>query len=162
MAWLGDLDATWLWLILGLVLAGAEMIAPGYFLIWMASAAFLTGLITAVSGIETAIQVLSFIVFSAFSVFAARRWFDYAGVETSDPLMNDKGARLVGTRVVVTQAIDGGEGRVRLGDGEWLAHGDDAPVGTRLVVTGHDGSVLLVGPVPATHVPAEPKSITQD
>ncbi|GGD40476.1 NfeD family protein [Croceicoccus pelagius] len=162
MDWFGDLDATWLWLILGLVLAAVEMIAPGYFLIWMAAAAFMTGLVTAVVDVELPIQILSFVVFSAFSVFAARRWFDYAGISTTDPLMNDKGARLVGTRVVVTQAIDGGEGRVRLGDSEWLARGVDADVGTRLVVTGHDGAVLLVGPVPATHLPAETKSITQD
>jgi len=147
-----DLDATWLWLIAGVVLAGAEMILPGYFLIWMATAAFLTGLITAIADVPTAIQLLTFIVFSGFSVFAAQRWLDYAGTETTDPLMNDRGGRLVGSGVVVTQAFEGGEGRVRLGDSEWLAKGADAAVGTRLVVTGHEGAVLLVGPVPANHI----------
>jgi hypothetical protein len=46
--------------------------------------------------------------------------------------------------VVVTQAIEGGTGKVKLGDSEWLARGADAPVGTRLKVTGHDGTMLLV------------------
>ena len=45
---------------------------------------------------------------------------------------------------MVTQAIDGGSGKVRLGDSEWLAKGADAAVGARLRVTGHDGTVLLV------------------
>jgi membrane protein implicated in regulation of membrane protease activity len=58
--------------------------------------------------------------------------------------MNDRGARLVGEMVVVTQAIDGGQGRVRQGDSEWLAKGPDAEPGTRMRVAGHDGVVLLV------------------
>lgn len=162
MDWTGGLDAPWLWLIAGVVLAGAEMLLPGYFLIWMAAAAFLTGLITAVVGMPVEVQLLSFVVFSAFSVFAARRWFDYAGTETTDPLMNDRGARLIGSGVVVTQAFEGGEGRVRLGDSEWLARGADAPVGTRLVVTGHDGAVLLVAPRGDDHIGATPPVLPQE
>ncbi|AKM08983.1 NfeD family protein [Croceicoccus naphthovorans] len=162
MDWFGGIDDTWLWLILGVVLATAEMLIPGYFLIWMAGAAFLTGLITALAPMPVPFQLLTFIVFSAFSVFAARRWFDYAGTETTDPMMNDRGARLIGSGCIVTQALDGGEGRVRLGDSEWLARGADAAVGTRLTVTGHDGTVLLVAPVEDGHIAGEPKALTQD
>jgi membrane protein implicated in regulation of membrane protease activity len=50
----------------------------------------------------------------------------------------------VGELVVVTHAIDGGEGRVRLGDSEWLAKGPDAEPGSRMRVAGHDGVVLIV------------------
>ncbi|RVQ67022.1 NfeD family protein [Croceicoccus ponticola] len=162
MDWFSDLDATWLWLIAGIVLMGAEMLVPGYFLVWMATAALLTGLITAIADVPLSVQLLTFIVFSAFSVFAARRWLDYAGTETSDPLMNDRGARLVGTNVVVTTAFEGGEGRVRLGDSEWLARGPDAPVGARLTVTGHDGAILLVGPAPANHIAGNEKPLIQE
>ncbi len=152
MDWLTDLDAPWLWLIAGAVLAGAEMLLPGYFLIWLAAAAFLTGMIVAVVDLPLAAQVLSFVVFTGFSVYAAREWLDYAGRESTDPAMNDRGARALGARVTVTEAIADGEGRVRLGDSEWIARGPDAPVGARLVVTGNDGAVLLVGPLPATHI----------
>jgi membrane protein implicated in regulation of membrane protease activity len=58
--------------------------------------------------------------------------------------MNDRGARLIGETVVVTHAIDGGSGRVKQGDGEWLAKGPDAQPGTRMRVSGHDGTVLIV------------------
>lgn len=149
---LSDLDAAWLWLIAGVVMAGLEMILPGYFLIWLACAAFVTGLLAAVVDVPLAVQLVTFIAVTGASVYAAREWLDYAGTHSTDPLMNDRGKRLVGTGVIVTQAIEGGEGRVRLGDSEWLARGPDAPIGTRLVVTGNEGSVLLVGPVPAAHI----------
>ena len=77
-------------------------------------------------------------------MFTGRRYITKHPVVSADPKMNDRGARVVGETVVVTQAIEGGQGRVRLGDGEWLARGVDAPVGTRLRVTGHDGVVLIV------------------
>ncbi|MDR7100933.1 NfeD family protein [Croceicoccus sp. BE223] len=162
MDWLGDIDAPWVWLIAGVVLAGAEMLLPGYFLIWMAAAAITTGMIAAVVDIPVAVQVLSFVVFSALSVYAAREWLDYAGNETTDPAMNDRGARAIGARVVVTQAIEDGEGRVRLGDSEWIARGPDAAIGTRLEVTGHDGAVLLVGSLAATHIAGNERPAIED
>lgn len=146
MTFLDSIDGAWLWLIIGVLLASAELVAPGYFLIWMAAAAFATALITGIAGVDMAIQVLVFVVFSVFSVGAARRWLSNYPIESSDPLMNDRGGRLVGEAVVVTHAIEGGNGRVRHGDSEWMARGPDAPVGARLVVTGHDGTVLLVAP----------------
>ena len=59
-------------------------------------------------------------------------------------MMNKRADRLVGETVVVTQAIEGGTGKVKLGDSEWLARGADAAVGVRLRVTGHEGTALLV------------------
>ena len=69
-------------------------------------------------------------------------------MRTADPLLNQRGAQLVGRKVVVTQAIAGGSGRVRCGDTEWLAQGPDAEQGSRLTVTGSQGSVLIVEAVP--------------
>ena len=44
------------------------------------------------------------------------------------------------------RAIDGGSGRVKLGDSEWIAKGPDAAPGTRMRVSGADGAVLMVEP----------------
>lgn len=65
----------------------------------------------------------------------------------ADPNINRRGARLVGETVVVTQAIEGGTGRVHHGDSEWLARGPDAVPGTRMRIAGSDGAVLIVEPV---------------
>ncbi|HEX7752670.1 MAG TPA: NfeD family protein, partial [Novosphingobium sp.] len=78
------------------------------------------------------------------AVFAGKRWLRSNPVQPVDPMMNDRGAQLIGETVVVTAVIDGGTGRVKHGDSEWLAKGPDAEPGTRMRVSGHDGVVLLV------------------
>lgn len=141
---LGQVGFHYTWLALGLILAIAEMAIPGVFLIWMAGAALVTGLVAWAVPIGVPVQIVLFAVLSILAVFSGRRYIARHPVVSADPKMNDRGARVVGETVVVTQAIEGGEGRVKLGDGEWLAKGADAPVGTRLRVAGHDGVVLLV------------------
>ena len=133
------------WLTIALVLAVAEMAIPGVFLIWMAGAALITGLLSWVLPLGVPIQIVIFAVLSILAVFMGRRYLVRHPVVSADPLMNRRGDRAVGEMVVVTQAIVGGSGRVRLGDSEWLARGADAAAGTRLTVTGIEGSVLLVG-----------------
>ena len=140
------IDPHYGWLALGLVLAVGEMAIPGVFLIWMAGAALVTGLIAWVLPIGLPVQVVLFAVLSIIAVFAGRRFLAAHPVVSADPKMNLRGERVVGEMVVVTQAIEGGQGRVKLGDSEWLAHGADAPAGTRLTVVGHDGTVLKVAP----------------
>lgn len=139
-----SLDPHWAWLALGLVLAAAEMAIPGLFLIWLAGAAILTGLLTWVVPIGLPLQVVIFAVLAIVGVFSGRRYLSSNPVVSADPLMNDRGGRLVGEVVVVTHAIVEGSGRVKQGDSEWLARGPDAEPGTRMRVAGHDGVVLIV------------------
>jgi membrane protein implicated in regulation of membrane protease activity len=144
MDWLADLDPHWTWLAIGLLLAAAEMAVPGVFLIWMAGAALITGLITWLVPIGLPLQIVIFAVLAIVAVFTGRRYLRSNPIQPADPMMNDRGARAVGEMVVVTHAIDGGTGRVRLGDSEWLAKGPDAEPGSRMRVAGHDGAVLIV------------------
>ena len=144
----GGLEPHWAWLVLGLVLAVAEMVVPGVFLIWFAAAALVVGLLTAALPLAVPVQVVAFVLLSLASVLASRRWLRRHPIESADPMLNRRGERLVGQRVTVTQAFDGGTGRVRCGDTEWLAQGPDAPIGTRLTVTGSQGSMLIVEAVP--------------
>ena len=141
-----DIEPHYAWLTIALVLAVAEMAIPGVFLIWMAGAALIIGLLSWVLPLGMPIQIVIFAVLSILAVFMGRRYLVRHPVVSADPLMNRRGDRAVGEMVVVTQAIVGGSGRVRLGDSEWLARGADAAAGTRLTVTGIDGSVLLVAP----------------
>ena len=137
-------DVHWVWLGLGLLLAIGEMTIPGVFLIWMAGAALVTGLVSWFVPIGVPLQVVLFAVLSIVFVFAGRRWLRQHPIEAADPKMNDRGARAVGEVVVVSQVIETGQGRVKLGDSEWLARGPDAEPGTRMRVTGSDGAVLVV------------------
>ncbi|OYW21970.1 MAG: hypothetical protein B7Z43_08755 [Sphingomonas sp. 12-62-6] len=73
-----------------------------------------------------------------------RRWYHDYPVATEDPMLNDRGARMIGEVVTVVEAIADGEGRVQVGDGVWSALGADAAVGTRLRVAGMRGGKLVV------------------
>lgn len=144
MDWLNSLSPHWTWLAIGLVLAAAEIAVPGFFLIWLAGAAVITGLVAWIMPISLALQVLLFAVLALGFVMAARRWLKTNEIEGADPAMNDRGARLIGEIVQITHAIDNGTGRASHGDTEWLVKGPDAAPGTKMRISGHDGAVLVV------------------
>lgn len=137
--------APWLgWMIFGIALAIAEIVVPGIFLIWIAIAAVLTGALVYLLPLATALQVLIFAGLCLLATYGGRRWYRDNPVESSDPLLNDRAARLVGRTVTVVDAIVDGEGRVRMDDGTWSATGPDAVVGARLIVIAAQGATLTV------------------
>ena len=147
MEWLETLDSHWVWIAVGFVLAAAEILVPGVFLIWLAGAALLTGLITLVLPIGVPLQVVIFAVLAVTAVFIGRNYLRANPVEEVDPKMNRRGMRLAGEIAIVTSAIDGGTGRVKHGDSEWLAKGCNAAVGDKVRISGSDGAVLIVEPL---------------
>ncbi len=147
MDWLEGLDAHWVWLTLGLLLGTLEMLVPGVYLIWLAAAAIVTGVLAFAFDLGIEYQVIQFISLSLIFAFSARRFLRDKPIESSDPLMNRRGARLVGETAVVVQAIEHGSGRIKLGDSEWIARGPNVAAGERVRVSGSDGSILLVEPL---------------
>ncbi|MFM9977630.1 MAG: NfeD family protein [Sphingomonadaceae bacterium] len=143
MSALTGLAAHWLWLILAAVLGTAEMIAPGFFLIWIAAAALLTGL-AAMAGLPMAAQFLLFAASAIALVIVGRRYFRATHIESSDPLLNDRAGRMIGTMVTAVETVDADQGRVRVGDSVWSARGVFAAPGERLRVTAVEGSTLIV------------------
>ncbi|MDX1704047.1 MAG: NfeD family protein [Altererythrobacter ishigakiensis] len=141
-------DAHWVWIAIGLILAALEMLVPGVYLIWLAVAAIITGLLTFGLDLGLPSQVVIFVSLSLISAFSARRFLRDSPIESSDPLLNQRGGRLVGEMAVVTQAFEGGTGRIKYGDSEWLARGPDLGVGERVRITGSNGTVLVVEAVP--------------
>lgn len=139
------LDPGWLWLIGGVVLLIAEIIAPGFFLVFIGAAAMATGLFTLLFGLGAAPQLALFALYALLAVMVGRRFYaDRTG--STDPLLNDRAGRLVGKVVTVVVAVDDHNGRVRVGDSEWGARGGPAEVGTRVRITGIDGNCLKVEP----------------
>jgi membrane protein implicated in regulation of membrane protease activity len=139
-----SLDPHYVWLAIGLALAAAEMAVPGVFLIWLAGAAIITGLIAWVAPVGLPLQIVIFAALAIIAVFTGRRYLRANPVQSADPMLNDRGGQLVGNQVIVTHAIDGGTGRVKHGDTEWLAKGPEAEPGTRMRVSGHEGVILVV------------------
>jgi len=143
---LSELEPHWWWLLAAAILAILEVILPGIFLVWMALAAAITGIATWVFDIPFAWQLALFAVLAFVTVLTGRKVYDDNPIESSDPKLNERAARLVGQTVLVVQAIENGEGRVKVGDGVWNARGPDAEVGSEMLVIGADGASLRVGP----------------
>jgi membrane protein implicated in regulation of membrane protease activity len=147
MNWLGDLAPHWFWLSAGALLAAAEMLAPGFFLIWLGVAAVVTGMIALALPIGFPAQLVVFAGLAIVSVQVSRKWFRMDTTESEDPLLNDRAARLVGEVVQVVEAIEAGSGRVKVGDGVWTATGPDLPEGSRARIIAVKGTRLEIEPV---------------
>jgi membrane protein implicated in regulation of membrane protease activity len=147
------LDSHWWWLIGAALLGILEIFLPGIFLAWIAAAAALTGIVVALLPISLPFELALFGLLAMAAVFGGRRHYERNPVESSDPMLNDRTARLIGQQVTVVTAIENGEGRVKVGDGVWAARGPDAAAGSRMVVTGADGACLRVAPAAAIEGP---------
>jgi len=142
--WLDSVSTHWFWLSLGLILGVAEMVAPGFFLMWLGLAALTVGVLDYFLPITVAYQVAMFAILSVLAVFAGKKFLHENPIKSDDPNLNDRGARLAGEIVTVVEAISNGHGRVKVGDSVWSARGTDTTEGSQVRVTGADGAVLLV------------------
>jgi inner membrane protein len=137
--------AWWAWAILAGILALAELHVPGSYLVWIALGAALTSALTAALGGSLEGQLGIFAATSALSCvvgyFAYRRLHRRRRGET---LLNDRGLAMVGARGTVCEAFFNGRGKVRLGDGVWLADGPDLAEAAPVVVSAVRGTRLVV------------------
>jgi membrane protein implicated in regulation of membrane protease activity len=145
---MNGIDAAWLWLIGGVLLLILEVLAPGFFLMFLGVAAIATGIFTILFGLGTVPQLALFALYALLAVLGGRRFYAHRAPST-DPLLNDRAGRLVGKVVTVVTAVDEHTGRVRVGDGDWSARGGPAAVGERVKITGVDGNCLTVEPTRA-------------
>jgi membrane protein implicated in regulation of membrane protease activity len=144
--WLAGLDWHWWWVGAGALLGILEILLPGIFLIWIAVAAWVTAIIVALAPMALAWQLVIFVVLAFLTVFAGRQYYARNPVESADPNLNARAARLIGQVVTVESAIENGKGRVRVGDGVWNASGPDAPAGASVRIVAADGTCLTVEP----------------
>ena len=135
----------WPWAILAGILALAELHVPGSYLVWMALGAALTGAVDAAFGISVEGQLGTFASASALSCVAG--YFVYQRLHRrrrGEMPLNDRSLAMVGARGTVCDAFSNGRGKVRLGDGVWLAAGPDLAEGTPVVVSAVRGTRLFV------------------
>lgn len=144
---LSHLDPVWLWLIGGIVMLIAEVIAPGFFLMFIGAAAIATGLLALLLPVGVALQLALFAVLAVLFVrVGGRRAYASKYDFSTDPLLNDRAGRLLGKVVTVVQAVDDHGGRVKVGDGEWSARGGPAAPGDRVRIVDIEGNCLKVEP----------------
>ena len=137
----------WLWLIGGVVLLIAELIAPGFFLVFIGGAALATGFASLLLPLGLPLQLAIFAILAFLSVrIGGRTAYSMRYDHSTDPFLNDRVKRMLGQVVVATQPIDRSGGRVRVGDSEWSARGGPAQPGDRVRIVDVEGNCLKVEP----------------
>ena len=65
--------------------------------------------------------------------------------ELDHPLADHRqGMKFIGQSLILEQPIKDNSGRIYLGNREWQVRGPNLPIGSRVRVTGVDGTILLV------------------
>ena len=135
------------WLIAALLLGIAELVIPGVFAVFLAIAAAVVGVaLLVLPGMPLAAQIVAFALWSIVTVLVGKRWYVDYPVASSDPQLNDRVGRLIGTVVVVQVPIGPEGGRVTIGDGSWPARGVVADVGTRVRIVAIRDGIAIVEP----------------
>lgn len=138
----------WSWWVLGVILLILEIVVPGVFLFWIGLAGVATGLLSLMlwgSAIWAwQVQVVTFVVLAFVAVLIGRTVLKRGETDSDEPHLNQRAESLVGRVVTVTEAIENGRGRVKVGDTTWSVSGPDAPAGAKVRIVSAVGNELRV------------------
>jgi membrane protein implicated in regulation of membrane protease activity len=135
----------WYWWVLAVFLLGIEILAPGFFFLWLSVAGFIVGVIIFLApsvGLE--MQLLIFGLLSIMSILIWRRYGLQQRPETDHPLLNKRGAQYIGRVFSLIEPIENGRGKIKVDDSIWTVQGKDCPIDSRVEVTAVNGTVFEV------------------
>ena len=134
----------WNWWILGVLLLGLEILAPGSFFIWLGLASIVVGALALFLEIAWQAEVIIFVVLASVFALVGRRIFARESSPGEQPFLNDRTQRIVGSIYVLGEPIIDGKGGILIDDTRWRVVGPDMPSGSRVKVVSADGPVLIV------------------
>lgn len=137
----------WSWVIGGAILLAIELVVPGGVFVWLGISALIVGLASVLQDIAWQWQwglfaLLSIVTVTAWSVYVRRR----GGTDTDQPFLNNRVKRLIGEVHTLSEPVENGQGRLRIGDSPWRVKGPDLAAGTRVKIVGAEGATLVVEP----------------
>lgn len=135
----------WGWLILGALLFALDVMAPGFYLVWFGAAAAAVGGFLFLVPLENPWPAVAFSVASMLSLLLGHVIFGpHRRVEGDKPLLNQRGRQLIGQTFVLADPIEGGRGRMKVGDTLWTVTGPNLPAGHLVRVKDAEGTLLTV------------------
>lgn len=146
MAMIG-LPVFWGWLGISLALIALEvLIAPGSYLLWIGLAALLVAFLSKAVVMSAGTELIVFGVLALASGFVG--WKVYGARVENDAArdLHDPAVTFVGRELFLSAAIENGVGQAKVDDTVWQVTGPELPAGTKVRVTGLDGSTLQVVP----------------
>ena len=146
ISWFSNLEF-WSWWILGLLLIILEILAPGTFFLWLGIAAGVVGLVAMLfPALSWEYEWILFAVIAVVSIIVSKRFLSRGAADDRDTVLNERGARYIGRKFTLAEAIRNGRGSIRVDDTQWIVEGDDLDAGTTVIVTGVAGNRLTVKP----------------
>ncbi|MEN8174115.1 MAG: NfeD family protein [Pseudomonadota bacterium] len=144
MEWLDSIQY-WHWWLLGVVLLILEIFSPGAFFLWLALAAGIMGTLLLIAPeMSWEVQLLVYAVLGVASLVAGRMWLRRHPIKTDEPTLNRRAEQYVGRVFNLGEPIVNGHGKIHVDDTTWKISGPDCDAGTRVTVTGVDGTILRV------------------
>lgn len=137
----------WSWFVLGLLLLGLEILAPGTIFLWFGLSALVVGVVALMFDFAWQVDVGLFLVLSLVSLLIGRRLMQKLSSEKGDPGLNQRGSRYVGREFTLAAPLNEGAGNLSIDDTIWRITGPDMPAGTKVRVEAIDGARLVVSRV---------------
>lgn len=135
----------WHWLALGLILIIFELLLNSGFLLWIAIASGIVGLVVALfSGIAGLTQLLIFGIIASFSCVIGQVYFRKGSIPLDGQALNRRGEQYIGHCFVLADAIVNGVGYIQVDDTLWRVKGPDRASGERVKVVAMEGVFLIV------------------
>ncbi len=131
----------WSWWVLAICFMVAEMLIPAFFFLSMAIAGVITGLVVwIIPRLLPETQLLIFCLLSIISLIAWRKYGKRTRVESDKPLLNKRGQQYVGRVFELHEAIENGQGRIKVDDTLWRVRGEDCDIGNKVKVVASFGT----------------------
>lgn len=134
----------WHWWALSLIFLVIEVLVPSFFFLWLAAAGLITGIIVWLFLITFNAQLF---VFSVFAIAAIVLWkiVGHKKTQKTDhPLLNKRGQQYIGRTFNLYEAIENGQGKIKVDDSIWTVNGEDCTVATKVRVIAVRGTVFDV------------------
>ena len=135
----------WYWWVLALILLVVEILAPGFFFLWMAISGFVTGaLVLLLPATGMAIQIFLFSVLSIVTIIIWKFYGKKHPITSDHPLLNKRGDQYIGRVFSLYEPIKNGQGKIKVDDSIWKVHGEDCDINSRVKVIAIRGTVFEV------------------
>ncbi|WP_051310908.1 NfeD family protein [Zooshikella ganghwensis] len=142
--WLSHISF-WMWFGIGLFCLIIEVFGTGGYFLWIGISAGTVGLLKWIfPNLSWEFQL---IIFSLIALISAYSWWRYLKHKPSTPRqssLNQRSQQLLGRCYIVSEAIVGGRGKIKVGDSFWMVTGPDLPEGAQVKVVAVNGMQLQV------------------
>ncbi|MEE9338024.1 MAG: NfeD family protein [Methylococcaceae bacterium] len=135
----------WYWWVLAVFLLGIEILAPGFFFLWLSVAGLIVGTVLFLfPSTSLEIQLIIYAILSITSILIWRQYGFKNDTETDHPLLNKRGAQYIGRTFSLIEPIKNGRGKIKADDSIWTVLGEDCPIGQQVEVVDVKGTLFEV------------------